>query len=109
MTKIVTHNHLDIANHSPAQQGMFFGLGQKLGYTSNDLKAHAKKHFKVDCFQKLTKGNMIYLIDKLVEQENLREQQAQRAAIKQPDRKEKTPEERRKEAEEANTKTMKNL
>jgi|GEM_PF-4746530 hypothetical protein len=70
MAKTVSsnHNHLhdSIANHSLEQQRMFFALAQTLGYDKNLVKERAKKHFKKECFNELSKSELMWLIDKLV-------------------------------------------
>lgn len=70
--KTYDHNHREIAFHSPLQQRKFFALGQELGHKPEDLKAKAKRKFNVDCFNKLTKSDMMYLIDRLAKQQEVK-------------------------------------
>lgn len=76
MSNPVLHKHRDIALHSPEQQRKFFACGRELGHNPHDLKESAKKHFNVTCFNQLTVSNMIYLIDWLEKQREVRERMA---------------------------------
>lgn len=100
------HKHRDIANHSPGQQRMFFALGSKLEHDPEELKENAKKHFSVICFNDLTKSNMMYLIDRLVKQEKVRQLTPPKT---KEIRKDQSIEDRQKEAEEANRKMLDSL
>ena len=64
----MNHNHRKIANHSPLQQRMFFAVSSKLGYKSDEVKERAKLYFNKDCFNDLTKSDLMFLIDKLMDQ-----------------------------------------
>lgn len=66
MSKKIHSGHLERANHSPNQQRMFFAISNNLGFNPEEVKERAKKKFKVDCFNKLTVSNLMFLIDKLV-------------------------------------------
>lgn len=103
-----SHNHAAFAEHSPNQQRMFFALGQELGHNAIELKENAKKHFNKECFNRLSNGDMMYLIDRLVKQKELRERmpKSTQNTTEATQKKELSSEERRREAEEANKKML---
>lgn len=61
--------HKEIAEFSPQQQAMFFAVSQSLGYDVKSVKERAKKHFNVDCFNKIRSSELSLLIDKLTQQQ----------------------------------------
>ena len=59
--------HQVIPYHTTNQARMFFAAAKDLGYEAKDIKERAKRRFGKDCFNKLTKEEMKYLIDSLNE------------------------------------------
>lgn len=57
--------HQLISYHTAQQAKMFFASGKDLGIETVELKDRAKKKFEKDCFNKLTKSEMKWLIDSL--------------------------------------------
>ncbi len=53
---------------STKQRKMFFAVSKQLGYEAEDVKNRAKLHFGKEHFNELTKSNLEFLLDKLLEQ-----------------------------------------
>jgi hypothetical protein len=75
------HKHRKEALHSIEQQRMFYALAADLGYKAEEVKERARTHFRVNCFNDLTKGNMMYLIDRMVQQQEKREELLRRKEL----------------------------
>jgi len=87
---------------------MFFALGQELGHKAIDLKENAKNHFKKTCFNRLSNGDMMYLIDRLQQQKEVRERQADQK-VRETRQLDPVAENRRRQAEEANKKMLEKI
>ena len=73
--KVADHQHTKIAQHSPSQQAMFFGLANQLGISIQEVKERAVKRFRLKCFNDLKSSQINWLIDKLLEKQQEIERQ----------------------------------
>lgn len=69
----MSHIHSEIPKHTPEQTRMFFALAKDLGYTSSEVKERAKEFCRVECFNEITKQNLMRLIDLLVKKQDERQ------------------------------------
>lgn len=63
MKQTTCPNHQMMPAHTSNQGRMFFAVATDLGITAEDIKERAKRKFQVDCFNKITKENMKWMLD----------------------------------------------